>query len=99
MKRDFEDICIDFPDLRDEITKASKHNDVTESGNNFRQDVSVGGEHAKSDKKKKKKRSMVTSSTVSEYSFSSVASRPANSNQAKRMLRSSYYSYHERYDG
>ena len=86
VKRDFEDICIDFPDLRDEITKASKHNDVTESGNNFRQDVSVGGEHAKSDKKKKKKRSMVTSSTVSEYSFSSVASRPASSNQAARMI-------------
>tara|TARA_A100001015_G_scaffold110070_1_gene122148 strand:+ start:2089 stop:4314 length:2226 start_codon:yes stop_codon:yes gene_type:complete len=96
MKRDFEDICIDFPDLRDEITKMSKHNDVTESGNNFRQDVSIGGESnspkgssnkkGTSKKDKKKKRSMVASSSVSEYSFNSVAGRPASSNQAARLI-------------
>jgi hyperpolarization activated cyclic nucleotide-gated potassium channel 2 len=90
VKRDFEDICIDFPDLRDEITKMSKHNDVTESGNNFRQDVSVGGESTRNNAgngtKKKKKREMVASSSVSEYSFNSVAGRPASSNQAARLI-------------
>jgi len=88
MKRDFEDICIDFPDLRDEITKVSKHNDVTETGTNFRSDTSVGGESSSvTEVGKKRRRSVVeTRMPLSEYSFDSVASRPASSNQAARII-------------
>eukprot|EP00943_MAST-04B_sp_MAST-4B-sp1_P005677 g5677.t1 len=63
---------------------------LLESGNNFRQDVSIGGEAQRkasgNNTKKKKKREMVASSTVSEYSFNSVAGRPASSNQAARLI-------------
>lgn len=90
VKREFEDICIDFPDLRDEITKTSTHNDVTESGNNFRGDTRVGGEEEQtvSTEGRKKKRSMVAPSaaSLSEYSFQQVSQRPASSNQAARII-------------